>query len=78
MSITRVFPSPESPIPVPSAPWYLAEDFAFCHRARQCGFTIWADTRIRLGHIGSCQYSWEEAGGETKRYATYNYRLVNG
>ena len=47
-------------------PWYLAEDFAFCERARQCGYTILADTTIRLGHIGSCEYSWEEAGSDTR------------
>ena len=39
--------------------WYLAEDYAFCQRARQCGFKIMADTddppvargqlRLRLG-----------------------------
>jgi hypothetical protein len=32
--------------------WYLAEDWAFCERARQCGFRIMADTAIRLWHVG--------------------------
>lgn len=27
------------------------EDISFCHRAREQGFKIWADTKIRLGHI---------------------------
>ncbi|MDR3633001.1 MAG: hypothetical protein P4L84_04140 [Isosphaeraceae bacterium] len=31
--------------------WYLAEDFAFCHRARCCGFPIFADTTIRLSRV---------------------------
>jgi hypothetical protein len=60
---------------VSSAPWYLAEDYAFCERARRCGYAIWADTRIRLGHIGTCQYTWEEAGTETRRFTTFTYRL---
>ena len=28
------------------------EDLAFCLRARQMGFSIWADPSVRLGHIG--------------------------
>lgn len=59
----------------PAGPWYLAEDFAFCERARQCGFKVMADTAIRLGHIGSCEFSWEEAGSDTRRYETYRYVL---
>lgn len=30
----------------------LGEDLAFCERARQCGFTLWADAGVRLGHVG--------------------------
>lgn len=30
----------------------LGEDLAFCYRARKCGYRIWCDPRIRLGHIG--------------------------
>ena len=56
-------------------PWYLGEDYAFCERARQCGIPILADTRIRLGHVGSHAFSWEEAGSATPRYATYNFQL---
>lgn len=29
---------------------YLSEDWAFCERARQCGYDIWADTSIILQH----------------------------
>jgi GT2 family glycosyltransferase len=39
-----------------TGPWYLAEDYAFCERARQCGFKIMADTTIRLWHIGEYAY----------------------
>lgn len=56
-------------------PWYLAEDFAFCERARQCGYQIWADTTIRLWHYGAYAYSWEDAGQNSKRYRTYRFAL---
>lgn len=55
--------------------WYLAEDYAFCHRARQCGYSIVADTTIRLRHIGTYEYSWEDAGAELSRYATFKLNL---
>ena len=48
--------------------WYLAEDYAFCQRARDCGFKIMADTSIRLWHIGTYSYGWEDAGMERERY----------
>lgn len=28
------------------------EDVAFCWRATECGFTIWAEPGVRVGHIG--------------------------
>jgi hypothetical protein len=52
----------------PEGAWYLAEDFAFSERARQAGFSVYADTRIRLRHIGRYAYQWEDAGGEPKRH----------
>lgn len=55
--------------------WYLAEDFAFCERARQCGFHIMLDTTIRLQHFGGYGYSWEDAGSAVDRYKTYHYRI---
>lgn len=36
---------------------YLGEDFSFCRRAREKGFKIFADTSIRLRHIG--RYGFE-------------------
>jgi hypothetical protein len=56
-------------------PWYLAEDYAFSHRARLCGFKIMADTSVRLTHIGSYAYSWEDAGSDVRRYGTYSYHF---
>jgi len=51
--------------------WYLAEDFAFCERARRCGFAIRADTTVRLFHVGACRYGWEDAGIDRPRYASF-------
>lgn len=31
---------------------YLSEDYAFCYRAKKIGYKVWADTTIRVGHIG--------------------------
>ncbi len=54
---------------------YLGEDYAFCERARRCGFEIFADTTIRLQHIGIYGYSWEDVGGALPRYSTYRLSL---
>jgi hypothetical protein len=56
---------------------YLADDFAFCHRARGAGYKIFADTTIRLGHIGRYAYTWEDAGGSQQRYGTYRYKVLD-
>lgn len=40
--------------------WYLAEDWAFCHRAAEAGIPIRVDTRPRLMHVGRYTYSWED------------------
>lgn len=50
---------------------YLGEDFAFCERARQCGYRIFADTTIRLQHVGIYGYSWEDLGPGLPRNATF-------
>lgn len=57
--------------PIEDGYWYLAEDYAFCERARQCGYRIYADTSIRLWHIGPYHYGWEDAGLERKRFGTF-------
>lgn len=31
----------------------FGEDVAFCWRARQCGYDIWCDSSIEMGHVGS-------------------------
>jgi hypothetical protein len=57
-------------------PWYLGEDFAFCHRARAAGHSIMADTRLRLWHIGKCRYGWEDAGSDRPRFASYRFDVT--
>lgn len=76
------FPKPLVPYFMPCVqndhagrPWYLSEDYAFCERARQCGHRIMVDTTIRLWHVGSYGYSWEDAGSEKQRYSTYTFHL---
>lgn len=32
----------------------MGEDVSFCWRARQCGYDIWCDSAIELGHVGNC------------------------
>ena len=56
--------------PTEQGPWYLADDYAFSHRARAAGYKIFADTTIRLGHIGRYSYSWEDAGGSNNATPT--------
>jgi hypothetical protein len=58
--------------------WYLADDFAFCERARQCGFKIMADSTVRLLHIGSYSFGWEDAGRQVARYSSYKFQLTDG
>lgn len=33
---------------------FLGEDLYFCDRARKKGYVLWADTRIRCGHLSRC------------------------
>lgn len=39
---------------------YLGEDYAFCERLRQAGGRILVDTRLRVGHLGSYEYGFED------------------
>jgi hypothetical protein len=62
-------------VPDGAGHWYLAEDYSFCYRARECGYAIMADTTIRLMHIGTYAYGWEDAGGERPRYGDYTFHV---
>jgi hypothetical protein len=57
--------------------WYLGEDYAFCERARRCGFRVMADTTIRLWHIGSYRYGWEDAGRDVERFGNYPFHITD-
>lgn len=59
----------------PEGTWYLGEDYAFCERALRAGFKIQADTTVRLWHIGSYPYGWEDAGRDVLRYGNFTYTL---
>ena len=36
--------------------WGVGEDIAFCLRARRCGYKIWLDRDVKLGHVGEKVY----------------------
>lgn len=40
----------------------LGEDIAFCHRAAGCGYAIWCDPTVRVGHVGNMTMWPEDAG----------------
>ena len=61
--------------PGPQGPWYLAEDYSFCERARRSGLAILADPAVRLWHLGVKRYSWEEIGSPQKRFAHYTFHV---
>jgi hypothetical protein len=54
---------------------YLCDAYAFCERARRCGYRLFADTTLRLQHLGTYGYSWEDAGGGVERYESYRLNL---
>src|SRR5439155_25640737 len=57
--------------PMEEGYWYLAEDYAFCQRARECGFRVYADASVRLWHIGTYRYGWEDAGMDRPRFGSF-------
>jgi hypothetical protein len=61
--------------PPPGGRWSLSEDYAFCERSRQAGFAVTADTTIRLWHVGTYRYGWEDAGSSKERYSSYLFHL---
>lgn len=54
---------------------YLGDDTSFCERARQVGYKVYADTTIRLDHIGKYRYSWEDIAGTRDRYSTLSCQI---
>jgi protein-L-isoaspartate O-methyltransferase len=56
--------------------WLLGEDYSFCERARRCDFRVMADTTIRLWHVGSYRYGWEDAGRDVERFSDYSFHVT--
>jgi hypothetical protein len=54
---------------------YLAEDYALCERATQAGLSLFADTTVRLWHVGHYNYGWEDAGRPVERFGRYTFHL---
>jgi hypothetical protein len=57
---------------------YLANDEAFCERARQAGVEILADTTVRLWQVGRYRFGWEDCGPEPERYQSVHLALAGG
>ena len=46
--------------------WNLGEDLSFTERAKRCGYKIWCDTTIDIGHIGSAVYGKDDYDGSVR------------
>lgn len=54
----------------PQAPWFqtvdrgeagfMSEDVYFCTRAKECGFRVFVDTSLKVGHIGDYVYGFDD------------------
>lgn len=53
---------------------YLSEDYSFCRRAKMAGFSLWADTSIRLGHVHRHVRTWDDLA-ERPTYTTINVKF---
>jgi hypothetical protein len=53
--------------------WYLSEAWSFCERARQAGHKVMIDTSIRLWHLGTYGYGWEDVGAPIVRRNTVRF-----
>ncbi len=51
-AVSDVYPEPFSPIP-----GTFGEDISFCWRARQLGYKLYCDSRIKLGHVGTTVFT---------------------
>ena len=53
----------------------FGEDVSFCWRARQCGYEIWCDSSIEMGHVGNCVVTrgyFEAFNNREEEHATEN------
>jgi hypothetical protein len=58
----------------PSAPQMHSDDYSFCRRARLAGFSVYADARHRVGHLGEYEYHLEDCAPRP-RYETLELAL---
>lgn len=60
---------------------YESEDWAFCRMARECGFSIYVDTKVQLQHVGEAVYpaanTWTDSEIEDLVFARHGVRLSN-
>lgn len=55
---------------------YLSEDWAFCQRALDLGFKIWCDFSVKLGHIGTYTYTFDDFFNKPKKdMEGFNYHV---
>lgn len=54
-AVYEMYSEPFNPIP-----GILGEDLSFCYRARDCGFKLFCDSRIKVGHVGTFIYTESE------------------
>jgi hypothetical protein len=54
--------------------WCLGEDYSFSERARRAGLKIFADTTLRLWHVGDYCYGWEDVGNRIQRVNSLTVR----
>lgn len=58
---TSVLKKVEETYGLPFAPILgFGEDISFCMRAREAGFKVWCDSRVKMGHIGNHVFSEED------------------
>ncbi len=55
---------------------FHSDDYVFCRHARECGYKLYADSRIRVGHIGQHTYALEDAGGPLKRFDALDLKAI--
>lgn len=62
----------------------MGEDVSFCWRSRQCGYDIWCDSEIELGHVGNCVVTrgyfeaFQNGGNDAGESKTGNEDLDDG
>jgi len=59
--IERCKGNPFQPLPE------LSEDYSFCYRAKQAGYRLWCDSRIRPGHAGLHVYTEQDWTRQQKK-----------